>query len=213
MHCVTSGRVPDVVIRRMVTYLRVLREIPRGTKEYISSSAMGDLAAVNDAQVRKDLALFGEFGKQGVGYPVLGLTEELVRILGADCDMPVAIFGVGELGTALVRYITGRRRNDAEYPFVITALFDSDPRKIGKEIEGNEIESPDSWKDAENRRDIRIALITVPAYAAQEAADRAMSFGIKGFLNFAPTKLKMPTGVRVVNADVTLQLQELAYHL
>lgn len=209
----TSGKVPDVVIRRMVTYLRILRDIPQGAKEYISSSELGEWAAVNGAQVRKDLALFGEFGKQGVGYPVQGLTEELVRILGADCDMPVAIFGIGELGTALARYLTGRRRNDPEYPFVITALFDSDPLKIGTKIEANDIESLDSWEDPENRRDIRIALLTVPVHAAQEVADRAMSFGIKGFVNFAPTKLKTPSGVRVVNADVTRQLQELAYHL
>ena len=209
----TSDKIPDVVIRRMVTYLRILREIPKGTKEYVSSSEMGDWAAVNSAQVRKDLALFGEFGKQGVGYPVEGLTEELVRILGADRDMPVAVFGIGELGTALVRYLTARRGSDPKYPFAIAALFDSDPRKIGTKLEDKTIESLDSWEDPGNRKYVRIALVTVPAHAAQDVADRAMGFGVKGFLNFAPTKLKMPAGVKVLNADVTLQLQELAYYL
>lgn len=208
-----SGKIPDVVIRRMVTYLRILREIPPGAREYISSSEMGEWAGVNSAQVRKDLALFGEFGKQGVGYPVDGLTEELVKILGADRDMAVAVFGIGELGTALVRYLTARRRADPKYRFVVTALFDSDPRKIGTEVEGLTIHSLETWDDRTNRHEIGIALITVPAPVAQQVADSAYKIGIKGFLNFAPTKLRMPSEVRVLNADVTLQLQELAYYL
>lgn len=208
-----SNKIPDVVIRRMVTYLRILKEIPPGSKEYISSSEMGEWAAVNSAQVRKDLALFGEFGKQGVGYPVQALTEELVRILRADRDIPVAVFGIGELGTALVRYLTGRRRSDPKYPFVISALFDSDPAKIGTNVEGLTIELLESWSEDKNRKEVKIALITVPAGAAQEVADRAYRFGIKGFLNFAPTKLRLPPDARVLNADVTHQLQELAYYL
>ena len=130
------NRIPDVVVRRLVTYLRVLIDSNLRDNDFISSAQLGDLAAVNGAQVRKDLALFGEFGKQGVGYPVGDLKEQLTTILGADREMSVAIFGIGELGTAIVRYLVGRRRRDPQYKFSLAALFDADKRKIGSAVEG-----------------------------------------------------------------------------
>ena len=131
-----KDKVPDVVIRRLVTYLRVLNELEAGPNDYISSAKIADLAAVNSAQVRKDLAMFGEFGKQGVGYPILALREELISILKADREMSIAIFGVGELGTALNRYLTSRRKATPDYRFVVTGLFDIDESKIGTFVEG-----------------------------------------------------------------------------
>ena len=206
------NRIPDVVVRRLVTYLRVLNDSPL-SGGYISSAELGDLAGVNSAQVRKDLALFGEFGKQGVGYPVKELAEQIARILGADREIPVAVFGVGELGTAITRYLVTRKRLNPSYKFIVKALFDEDKRKIGSKLEGIVINSPLDLEKVCPPGDIKIAIITVPASAAQEVVDRAVADGIRGFLNFAPVKLKVPPGVRVLYTDVTLELQELAFYV
>lgn len=209
----TRDRVPVVVISRMVVYLRVLRDAVTAGKEYISSAELGDMAGVNSAQVRKDLAMFGEFGKQGVGYPVETLAEEIARILGHDTDMPIAVFGVGELGTALSRYLISRSKTLEGFSFTVKALFDSDPAKIGTELGGVVISPVCSLPEVCARENIRIGIIAVPAAAAQEVVDLAVVYGIKGFLNFAPAKLKVPPGVRVVSSDVTMVLQELAFYL
>ena len=205
------NRIPDVVVKRLVTYLRVLKDSP--LEGYISSAQLGDLAAVNGAQVRKDLALFGEFGKQGVGYPVQALTDEIVKILGADREIAVVLFGVGELGTAVVRYLAARRRADPTYKFVVRALFDEDKRKIGSKLEGLTIRPLTDLPAICSGEDVKVGVIAVPASAAQEVVGKGIAQGIRGFLNFAPVKLKVPPGVRVQQTDVTLELQELAFYV
>ncbi len=206
------NRIPDVVVNRLVTYLRVLRDATLDG-DYISSAQLGDLAAVNGAQVRKDLALFGEFGKQGVGYPVKELTDQITRILGADREIAVALFGVGELGTAIVRYLSARRRFDPGYRFIVRALFDEDKRKIGNKLEGIVIHSLADLDKVFPPGGVKIGILTVPSLAAQEVVEKAIAHGIRGFLNFAPVKLKVPQGVRVQQADVTLELQEIAFYV
>jgi redox-sensing transcriptional repressor len=208
-----KNKIPDVVIRRLVTYLRILNELDAGPDDYISSARIADLAAVNSAQVRKDLAMFGEFGKQGVGYPVIVLRDELISILGADREMSIAIFGVGELGTALTRYLTSRRKITPDYRFVVTGLFDIDQKKIGTSLEGIGIRHTGDLPEIMRQEEIKIGVITVPASSAQETVSFAVSCGIKGFLNFAPVRLRVPDSVRVQNSDVTLDLQELAFYL
>lgn len=208
-----KNKIPDVVIRRLVAYLRILTDRGAGSNDYISSAEIGDLVAVNSAQVRKDLALFGEFGKQGVGYPVAQLREEIISILGADREMSVAVFGVGELGTAIVRYLTARRKTTPDYRFVVKALYDIDEKKIGTKVEGIPIQHVNELSVDAGEQDIGIGIITVPASSAQEVANKAVSKGIKGFLNFAPIRIKVPNGVRVQNSDVTSDLQELAFYL
>ena len=202
-----------MVIRRLVTYLRILNEIDAGPEDCISSAKIADLAAVNSAQVRKDLAMFGEFGKQGVGYPVVALRDELISILGADREMSIAIFGVGELGTALTRYLTSRRKITPDYRFVVTGLFDVDEKKIGTTLEGIRIRHTRDLPEAMGEEEIKIGVITVPASSAQETVSFAVSCGIKGFLNFAPVRLRVPDSVRIQNSDVTLDLQELAFYI
>lgn len=206
------NRIPDVVVKRLVTYLRVLKDssLEGG---YMSSAQLGDLAAVNGAQVRKDLALFGEFGKQGVGYPIQALTDQISRILGADREIAVALFGVGELGTAIVRYLSARRRFDPSYKFIVRALFDEDKRKIGNKVEGIVIRSLADMPAVCAGGAVKVGILTVPALAAQEVVDKGIAQGIRGFLNFAPVKLKVPPTVRVLQADVTLELQELAFYV
>ncbi|HHW18276.1 MAG TPA: redox-sensing transcriptional repressor Rex [Firmicutes bacterium] len=207
------NKIPDVVIKRLVTYLRILKDRDAGPEDYISSAELGDLAAVNSAQVRKDLAMFGEFGKQGVGYPVLRLKAELIKILGADREMSVAIFGIGELGTALTRFLSTRRRFNPEYRFVVKALFDVDKKKIGTKVEGLVIRPLSDLGEVARKEEIKIGIITVPSFAAQDVVNEAIASGIKGFLNFAPVKLKTPPDVRVHYSDVTSDLQELAFYL
>lgn len=205
------NRIPDVVVKRLVTYLRVLRD--SSVDGYISSAQLGDLAAVNGAQIRKDLALFGEFGKQGVGYPVQGLIHEITRILGADRDVAVILFGVGELGTAVVRYLAARRRVDPTYKFVVKALFDEDRRKIGSKLEGLVIRPLTDLPAVCSENAVRVGVVAVPAAAAQDVVEAGIAQGIRGFLNFAPAKLKVPPGIRVQQTDVTLELQELAFYV
>lgn len=206
-------KIPDVVIRRLVAYLRILADLQVGPNDYISSAEIGDLVAVNSAQVRKDLALFGEFGKQGVGYPVAQLREEIISILGADREMFVAVFGVGELGTAIARYLTVRRRSTPDYRFVVKALYDVDEKKIGTSVEGISIQHVDEMCVGAEDEDIGIGIITVPASSAQEVVNKAVSKGIRGFLNFAPVRIKVSNDVRVQNSDITSDLQELAFYL
>lgn len=208
-------RVPDVVIRRLVIYLRILSEMELGTgPNYISSQELGDRAGVSPAQVRKDLASFGEFGKQGVGYESHYLRDELRSILNLDRRVNVAVFGFGELGTALTRYVARRAARDDRYPFRIAAVFDSDPTKVGQEAEAEVLVSaPESLVELAKSKAIDIVIIAVPATAAQGVADRCVQGGVKALLNFAPAKLFVPPGVRVHYSDVSLELQQLSYYL
>ncbi len=204
---------PVVVINRMVSYLRILKDASATGKEYISSAQLGEMAGVTGAQVRKDLAIFGEFGKQGVGYPVEGLTKEIADILGHGTIMPLAIFGIGELGTALARYLIARSKTSDDFKFSVRALFDNDPAKYKTQVGGVTVSPPSSLKDIYEQENLKLGIIAVPAEAAQQVVDEAVAVGIKGFLNFAPVKLKVPPGVRVVASDVTMVLQGLAFYL
>jgi len=195
-------RVPDVAIRRLVIYLRILHDMDLSDPDvYISSQELGRRAGVSPAQVRKDLATFGEFGKQGVGYDDL------------DRKVRVAIIGVGELGTALSRYVSRRSGTNPQYPFEVTALFDSDPAKIGLIVEGVTIMPPENVAEITREKGLDIAVITVPAAAAQKATDRCVEAGVRAILNFAPVKLFVPDGIRVHYSDVSLELQQLAFYL
>jgi redox-sensing transcriptional repressor len=204
-----------VVIKRLVLYLRLLSEMELGEGDtYISSQELGTKAGVSPAQVRKDLASFGEFGKQGVGYEIGYLREELRGILNLNRQLSVAIIGVGELGTALARYISRRAAREKRYPFRIVAGFDVDPEKIGRVIEpGVQIRSPEDMAEFVVKEPLDIAVITVPAAVAQQAADVCVKAGVRAILNFAPAKLFVPPGVRVHYSDVSLELQQLAYYL
>lgn len=208
-------RVPEVVIKRLVLYLRILNETDVGEGGvYISSQELGARAGVSPAQVRKDLASFGEFGKQGVGYEVGYLREELRSILNLNQRIGVAIVGLGELGTALSRYISRRAGREKHYPFRIVAAFDTDPDKAGRVIEpGMKIRPPQDMAELVTTEPIDLAILTVPAPVAQEAADICVGAGVRAILNFAPVKIFAPTHVRVHYSDVSLELQQLAYYL
>jgi len=209
-------KVPDVSIGRLAVYLRALGELDLKDpgRRYISSSELGALAGVSPTQVRKDLALFGEFGKQGVGYDALNLHRELEQILGCDRRINVAVAGAGELGIALVRHNVARRHEGGRYPFVMAAAFDVDPEKIGTVIAGvtpvyHSSEIPRRVREAA----VKMGIIAVPPSEAQGVAELMVQGGIMAILNFAPARLALEPRVQVVQADVSLELVRLAYYL
>lgn len=206
-------RVPEVVVRRLAVYLRILREVDLSDSRFVSSAELGEWAGVTPAQVRKDLAMFGEFGKQGVGYQGLNLRNELARILHTDEIVDVAIIGMGELGAALARYIQRRHAASREYPFRVVALFDVDPAKVGVTVEGVGVDHLDALADRVRERKVRLAVVSVPAAEAQLVTDRAVAAGVRAILDFAPVKLRVPPHVRVHYADVSLELHQLAFYL
>ncbi|RUL89790.1 redox-sensing transcriptional repressor Rex [Tautonia sociabilis] len=202
----SSKPAPKAVVGRLSLYLRQLETFARQGRETVSSSQLGQALGLNDAQVRKDLAYFGQFGQPGLGYPIEDLTVAIRRILGVDRDWPTALIGLGNLGQALLGYKGFRLRR-----FRIVALFDNDPRKLGKSFDGLTIRHTDELPEAVSSQGLRLAMLCVPAEAAQRVADHVVSSGIRGILNFAPTSLFVPPDVSIVAVDLSVQLEQLAY--
>ncbi|MFS8523907.1 MAG: redox-sensing transcriptional repressor Rex [Limnochordales bacterium] len=209
-----TKKISAAVVRRLPIYLRVLEEATRdGDKELMSSQELGEKAGVSPALVRKDLAWFGEFGKQGVGYDIETLRTELRRILHLDRDIPIALVGVGSLGEALVRYFRRRYSLDPGFHLNIVAVFDADPEKQGQDIEGLPVQAPELIPERAKELGIRMAIVAVPPDAAQMVVDALVGAGIRLLFNFAPVKLTVPEDVHIINADLSLELQRLAYYL
>ncbi|NMB38533.1 MAG: redox-sensing transcriptional repressor Rex [Firmicutes bacterium] len=207
-------KISDAVIRRLPLYMRVLDDIARkGSIQLVSSYELGDKAGVSPALVRKDLAWFGEFGKQGVGYEVDYLRMELRRILNLDREHKVVLVGAGSLGTALARYNIKRYNTDDDFNLNIIGLFDNDPQKIGKNYDGIEIRSISEITQFVKENKVKMAIITVPVESAQEVALKLIDGGVGAILNFAPVKLDLPENVHVLTADLTLEFKRLAYYL
>lgn len=204
--------ISDAVIRRLPLYLRVLEEV-KDRETPISSHELGERAGVRPALVRKDLAWFGEFGKQGVGYDVELLQNELRKILHLDEPLHMGLVGVGSLGLALARYNRRRFLEDPIFTIELVALFDVNPRLVGSSINGVPIFDRHDIAKVVTEKDIRLAIITVPADVAQEVCDDLVKAGIKAILNFAPVNLDVPHDVHVANADLSLELQRLAYYV
>lgn len=208
------SKISDAVIRRLPLYLRVLDDLAEESEtESISSQELGVRAGVGPALVRKDLAWFGEFGKQGVGYEIGFLRDELRKILNLDTKLPVALVGVGSLGSALTRYHLRRFSEDASFNLELVALFDSDLAKIGQSVEGIPVYGLEDIPSQVEEKGLKIVIITVPAQSAQDVVNRFVDAGIQGILNFAPVKLNAPDTVHVVDTDVSLELQRLAYYV
>lgn len=203
-----SQKIPDVVIRRLPVYLRYLQQLQLYDIQSISSQQMGHDLYLNPAQIRKDLSVFGEFGIKGKGYPVSDLAETLSAILGLDKEIQIVLVGVGNLGAALCRY--NRYQLTATK---IVGLFDGHPSKIGQLHGSYKVRPMEELANFIGDNDIKLAIIAVPATAAQSVCNILVAAGIKAILNFAPLLLDVPEGVRVQNSDVTAELQTLAYYL
>lgn len=197
--------IPPATVNRLPLYLRCLAECEDQT---VSSERLADLANVNSAKVRKDLSFLGSYGTRGVGYDVAHLTFQIERALGLTKDWSVAIVGIGNLGTALAGY-----GGFLDKGFDIAGLFDSDPKKVGTTIRGRKVEPISKLAEAVKKRGLSIGVVTTPASAAQEAADRLTSAGITSILNFAPTVLNVPDGVSVRRVDLSTELQICSYYL
>lgn len=201
-------RIPDVSTKRLSAYLRALALLANEGVDTISSSSLADRVNSNPAQVRKDLAYFGQFGRPGKGYNVKRLKEEIRKILGLNRRWPCILVGAGDLGSALCSHRSFNREG-----FQIKAIFDNNPDKIGKTWGPGKIEDAKRLPSVVKRLKIRIGIIAVPAHAAQEVADRLTTSGVKAILNFAPKKLSIPSGVRLHNVDLSGELENLAYYL
>lgn len=201
-------RIPDVVIRRLPVYLRYLQQLQNYDVETVSSQQIGHDLNLNPAQIRKDLSIFGDFGVKGMGYRVADLAEKLSGILGLDKEIPIVLVGVGNLGAALCRY--NRYQKTATK---IVGLFDGHPSKIGQIHGSLEVRPMEELVDFIKENNIRMAMIAVPAAAAQSVCDALVAAGVRGILNFAPVLLNAPETVRIQNSDVTAELQALAYYL
>jgi redox-sensing transcriptional repressor len=203
-----AEKISEAVVRRLPIYLRYLTHLQQLNVTTVSSQQMGKTLDVNPAQIRKDLAAFGDFGKKGIGYDVNYLIEKIRQILKLDQVIHVALVGAGHLGHAISNYNAYLKDN-----MRIVAIFDADKRKIGKKIAGITIQPLSELKSTVAEKQIRLAIITVPAHAAQEVADQLIHAGIEGILNFAPVTLRTDKNVRIDYADVTSSLQSLAYYL
>jgi redox-sensing transcriptional repressor len=201
--------ISDLTAQRLSIYLRCLDDLERAGAKTISSQSLADRFQLNSAQIRKDLACFGEFGIRGVGYIVADLKRNLIRILGLTRDRKVAIVGAGNLGMALADYGGFNREG-----FRIVALFDKDPRKVGGVSRGGvPILDVGRMVQVVRRERVSIAVLAVPADTAQQVFDVAARAGIKAVLNFAPTRLKPRAGITLKAVDLKIQLENLAFHL
>jgi redox-sensing transcriptional repressor len=201
-------KIPEMTIRRLSIYSRCLLQLEEDGVKTISSQELAERFNLNSAQVRKDLAYFGEFGVRGIGYYVVGLKAELQRILGLDREWPVALVGLGNLGSALFHYKGFRRQG-----FRVAVVFDDDLAKIGREIEGVPIVATRDIAREVKGRAIQIAVLAVPAEAAQSVTDELVAAGIKAVLNFAPARLRVPKHTRLKNVDLSIELETLSFYL
>jgi redox-sensing transcriptional repressor len=201
-------KISEAVVRRLPVYLRFLNELSHSDIQTVSSQELGDKLDLNPAQIRKDLAYFGEFGRKGVGYNVAYLIEKIRQILKLDKTINVALVGTGNLGRALCNYNTYNKDN-----MKIVAVFDADATKTGTMINQMTVQPMSELKETVSRMGITIGIITVPAVEAQNVADRFGAAGIRGILNFAPAVLKVSKGVRIHYADFTSELLSLAYFM
>jgi len=174
----------------------------------VSSQDLGQKLNLNPAQIRKDLAYFGEFGKKGIGYDVLFLIEKIRQILKLDKTLSVALVGAGNLGRALCNYNTYLKDS-----MKIVAVFDATPEQHGKVINNLIVQPMEELESTIKALQIRIGIITVPSTAAQQVATQFVAAGVEAILNFAPVVIKVPNHVRVHHADFTTELQSLAYYL
>jgi redox-sensing transcriptional repressor len=208
-----SGRartIPEATVARLAVYLRILSGLGdrQGERQStISSDELAQSAGVNSAKLRKDLSFLGSYGIRGVGYEVGTLTEEISRALGAHRTHRVALVGLGNLGQALAGYPGFAGRG-----FVISALFDADPVRVGRTVGGRTIQHIDDANTVCRASGVTIGVIATPASAAQEVADILVSAGVRSILNFAPGVLSVPEDVEVRHVDLSLELQILAFH-
>jgi len=201
-------RIGEPTVRRLSNYLRALQQARDAGYEHLSSEELARASGTTAAQVRKDLSALGSFGRRGLGYPVGELLEHLRRILGLDRRWNVALIGAGRIGTALFGYPEFRRRG-----FEIRHVFDVDPAKVGQAWGSVRVRHVDELEVTLAQEPVEIAILAVPAAAAQTVAEKAARAGVHAVLNFAPVPLRLPPRVAVRNVNMTIELESLCFQL
>jgi redox-sensing transcriptional repressor len=200
--------IPEIVIRRLPLYLRTLNLLADDGQTVTSSQELGDRLGISSTQIRKDLSYFGEFGKQGTGYDVRYLRDQLRQILQVDRHWHLVLIGAGDLGRAVLRY-----SGFEEGGFSIVAVLDKDERKIGRQIGKLKVLAIAGLPEVVKEYGIQIGIIAVPASEAQEVANALVRAGVKAILTYAPITLSLPANVCVEYIDPVIGLQSMAYSL
>lgn len=201
-------KIPEATVMRLSIYSRYLHQL---LEDGVNTVASGDIASgvgVSSAQVRKDLAYFGEFGTRGVGYKVEELYGHLMKILGLDQNWNVIIIGAGKLGSALALY-----KGFEDRGFKVTTILDVDENRIMNQIGDVTVESLDLLEERVREQGIKVGVVTVPAAAAQDVTDQLIAAGVKAILNFSPRVLKVPNDVILRNVDLSVNLEVLSFNL
>lgn len=203
-------QIPDIVVGRLPVYLRALSFLLAEGRQITSSQELGDRLGISSAQIRKDLSHFGEFGKQGTGYDISFLYDQLRQILKVDRMWEVALVGAGNLGEAIADY-----GGFAGKGFVITSIFDNDQSKVGKPvgIDNIVVQDVSALSDVLRQRDIKVGIIATPAQDAQSVARTMADAGVKAILNYAPITITVPSSIRVQYIDPVVGLQRMTYYL
>lgn len=200
--------IPEVVIERLPVYARALAALQARGLDVVSSQDLGDQLGVTPAQIRKDLSYFGRFGKQGRGYNVNRLMDELRQILGLDRSWAMVLIGVGQLGRAILHY-----GGFGPQGFHVVEAFDASPEQIGQQIGTASIRDVADLPDYLSRAHIDIGIVSVPGQYAQGVIDALVAGGVRAILNYAPISAQVPTGVHIRQIDPVLALQSMTYYL
>ena len=201
-----SRKISESAVRRLSLYLRILEDLERKGQNTVSSEEMSGRSATTAAQVRKDLSLFGSFGKRGLGYEVTELAERLKKILGLDRRWRVALVGAGRIGSALVEY-----GGFAERGYDVVAIFDSDASKVGGKWGGLCVRDISEFEAVSNDESVEMVILAIPVEAVPSVMEHVEKAGVRGILNFAPTKLKVPLGVAVKDVNMVMELEALSF--
>jgi len=200
--------IPDIVVGRLPIYLRSLQRMLAENRHVTSSQEMGERLGISAAQIRKDLSQFGEFGKQGTGYSIDYLADQIRKILNVDRVWEMAVVGAGDIGSAVARY-----QGFANRGMQVAMIFDNDPQKIGTRVGDFTVQDTAQIEDAIREAEIRVAMIATPSRGAQEVADQLTKAGVRAILNYAPIHLTVPENVRVQYIDPVIHLQRMTYYL
>lgn len=204
----TEEAVPDIVISRLPWYLQTLNQMAKEGMHTVSSKMLAERLGTTAAQIRKDLSFFGGFGKQGTGYSIYYLIEQLQKILNLDRVWQVAVVGAGDLGRALAHY-----QGFASRGIEIVMLFDIDPKVVGSQVGSVIVRHVDAMESEIRARGIKIGILTVPGAVAQKTADQLVNAGVEAILNYAPVTLMLPDTVHVQHIDPVLHMQQMMYYL
>lgn len=200
--------IPDPAVRRLSLYLRQLERLKKKDRRTVSSKQLGESLGLTDAQVRKDLAYFGQFGHPGIGYRVDDLIQQVKRILGTDRVWNVLLVGAGNLGRALSAY-----KGFSSKGFQLIAVFDNDPSKVGRKLGAFTVQSIEEMPAIVQKQNVKLAIISVPADHAQDVADGLIAAGVRGILNFAPVSITVPPDIALNTVDVAVQLEQLSFQV